>query len=218
MSRVSVPAPALGPGQVGICVETYIRAARLGFLHLGLGDNRGPVANDPNATFRTQTLVTVDLRKQTVSQTSQAGLSEIIAKGFDPKRGSVNAKIDNISIDSKGDISFELSVSGLNGQKAAGGFVGALAPSGTIDAKFDFLVDPKGTVVLVGAEAKKYPSISVFSYSGSTTNDLFEQKESGDPGDLNKPMQRGNLNLGFSGMLGEEEWRQCSLGNRAACD
>ncbi len=57
--------PALGPGQVGICIESYIQAARLGKFGtldwFGLGDNRGPVANDPNATFRTQTLVTVDL-------------------------------------------------------------------------------------------------------------------------------------------------------------
>ena len=201
-------APALGPGQVGICIETYIQAARFGFLNLGLGDNRLPVANDPNAKFRTQTLITVDLLKHTATETSQAGVSEVVSKGFDPKQGTVDASIQNVTVDQKGNIHFDVSVSGLNGQKAGGGPVGFFAPSGTIGATFDLLVDPKGTVVLKGGEAKSYPSISIFSYSDGKPKDVWEQKESGDPGDLNKPMQKITLPDTESG---------CAFANKNFC-
>jgi RHS repeat-associated protein len=72
-------APVLAAGQVGICVESYIRAARLGLLNIGLGDNRGPVAISSSATFRTQTLITVDLRSHKVSETSAASVSEVFS-------------------------------------------------------------------------------------------------------------------------------------------
>jgi hypothetical protein len=100
----------------------------------------------------------------------------------------VDASVDKVSVDDKGNTHFEVSISGLNGQRAAGGFVGFLAPSGVIGATFDFLVDPKGTVVLLGGEAKSFPSISIFSYSGSDSKDIAEQKESDSSDDLKKPM------------------------------
>ena len=53
---------------------------------------------------------------------------------------------------------------------------------------FEFLVDPSGQVVLVGGSSKAFPSVSVFSYSGDTTTDLFEQTESGNVDDLDKPV------------------------------
>lgn len=51
---------------------------QVGFLSQGIGDNRGPVANDPKATFRTQTMIDVNMGSQSVSETSRAGLSEAV--------------------------------------------------------------------------------------------------------------------------------------------
>ncbi len=181
--------PALGPGQVGICIEAYIRAARLGFLYLGIGDRRGPVANDPKATFREQTLITVDLAKQTVSETWSPGKSSVILNGLDPKSGIASSDLSGIYVDKAGNVHFTVEISALNGQAASGGLVGMFAPSGTINMAFEFLVDPKGTVILLGGRAKTFPSISIFSYSNGSINDLFEQTESGHSSDLNKPMQ-----------------------------
>jgi hypothetical protein len=146
--------------------------------------------------------------KHTVNETSQAGMSEILWNGFDPKPGTVQASVDQVVVDSGGNTHFDVSISGVNGQKAAGGPVGFFAPPGTIGATFDFLVDPKGTVVLVGGEAKSYPSISIFSYSGGKTTDLWEQKESGDSNDLNKPMQNIIVPDTFSG---------CAFANKNFC-
>ena len=187
--------PALGPGQVGICIESYIRAPRMGILHLGLGDNRGPVANDPDATFRTQTLVTIDLKTHAVSGESKAGISEVLFKGAYPKPGIVHASIGKPTVDDKGNIHFSVSVYGENGHEAAGN---PLAPGGWIEMVFEFLVDPSGKVVITGQSGKDYPSVSVFSYSNGATNDLFEQTESGDSNDLNKPAHGlGNIRNRF---------------------
>jgi RHS repeat-associated protein len=210
--------PALARGQVGICIESYIQAARLGHFPsknwLGIGDNRGPVANDPKATFRSQTLVTVDLQKHTVSQQSQAGVSEILFKGYHPEPGTVVAGITHQSTDDEGNIHFGISVYALNGQAASGQ---TAAPQGWIEMHFEFQVDPNGTVVLTGGTSKTYPSVSVFSYSSDgSTNDLFEQRESGNPGDLNKPVQNIKRQA-LSDPIREDAQRQCALGNPAAC-
>jgi RHS repeat-associated protein len=208
-------APALGKGQAGICVESYIRAARLGFGKVGLGDNRGPVANDASATFRTQTLVTVDLRSRNVSETTTPGTTQIFWKGAFPRTGVVVDGISGKSVDAKGDITFTLDVRGLNGQAAMGN---PMAPQGWIEMHFTFLVKPDGTVKLVKGSTKQYPSISVYSYSSNgKSRDLFQQTESGNPADLSKPASPVDV-LKPSPAVQEEMQRQCRLGNPAACD
>jgi hypothetical protein len=154
-------------------VESYIRAKRVGFAKIGIGDNRGPVANDSHATFRTQSLITVDLKNKGVSLNTAPGISEVFFKGFDPKLGIANAQLSSQSVDSSGSIHFTLSTFGLNGQAAAGN---PLAPQSWIEYTFNFIVDPKGTVVLSGRTSKAFPSISVFSYSNGKTTDLFRKK------------------------------------------
>ena len=219
--RGECTAPALGPGQVGICIESYIQAARLGRFPsknwLGLGDNRGPVANNPKATFRSQTLVTVDLHKHIVSQQSQAGVSEILFKGYHPESGIVVSGITSQSTDDKGNIHFGITVNALNGQAASGQ---TAAPQGWIEMHFEFQVDPNGRVVVTGGNAKTYPSVSIFSYSSDgSTNDLFEQRESGNPDDLTKPTRDiKTFPAKGSGAVQEDAQRQCVLGNPAACN
>jgi RHS repeat-associated protein len=182
--------PAVGSGQVGICIESYIQANRMGSFGtknwFGYGDNRGPIANDPSATYRTQTLVTVDLKSMTVSENTTPGISQVM---FLPsKQGLAIGGIPDNSVymDNDGNLHFEVDVRGLNGFAASGN---KLAPQGWIEMQFDFLVDPDGTVFLLEAKSKSYPSVSVYSYSHGQTTDLFQQNESGNPDDLNKPMQ-----------------------------
>jgi hypothetical protein len=144
-------------------------------------------------------------------------MSEVIAKGVDPKPGVVHASIDNTSTDKNGNIHFGVTVYGENGHEAAGN---PFAPGGWIEMHFEFMVDPKGTVVLVGGTSKTYPSISVFSYSSDgKSKDLFEQKESGNPDDLNKPQQNIMQGIFTPSNNGDDDaQRQCHQGNSAACD
>jgi RHS repeat-associated protein len=201
-------APALGKGQVGICVESYIRAARLGVGKLGLGDNRGPVANDSDATFRSQTLITVDLNSKQVSETTTAGTSDVFWKGILGFTGTVNHWIDRQSVDADGNTKFTVFVFAQNGHATKGNPV---APQGWIEIEFTFVVDRGGNVRLVKSESstKKYPSISVYSYSqDGKSKHIFEQEESGNDDDLNKPKKP----------LEQERERQCRLGNPSACN
>jgi RHS repeat-associated protein len=210
--------PALGSGQVGICIESYIQAARLGkfgtkewFAH---GDNRGPVANDPNATFRTQTLVTVDLSSMTASEHTKPGISVV---SFNPsQKGWAIGGIPDSSqyVDDRGNLHFEVDVRGLNGFAANGS---SAAPQGWIEMQFYFLVDPKGTVVLLEAKSKTYPSVSVFSYSDGKTIDLFEQNESGYPGDLDKPMRDWTTTIIHSDLQQLEDRNLCAEHQAGPC-
>jgi hypothetical protein len=183
--------PTVGKGQVGICVEAYIQAARLGFLGLGIGDYRGPAANDPKATFRIQSLVTVDVEKGTVTQSSSAGISYVVFNGVDGKPGVVSSGVTSVFKDDDGNLHFELIMTGLNGQAVAAGPIGYFAPQGLISIQFDFMVDPQGHVILLdSSKTKTYPSISVFSYSpDGDTDDVFQQKESKSSDDLQNPMR-----------------------------
>lgn len=99
----------------------------------------------------------------------------------------------------------------LNGHAAAGN---SLAPQSWIEYTFNFLVDPKGTVVLTGGEAKTYPSISIFSYSNGKTNDLFEQTESRSAAGLDKPAQSIDTGPTKSDPVHQDMQRQCGEGNQ----
>lgn len=206
-------APAFGAGQVGICVESYIQADRVGGI--GRGDDRTRVANDPNATFRSQTLMTIDLESGDISATTKAGTSELLF-GLYPKSGIAKGTISDHTIDSQGNISFTLMVYALNGHAAAGS---KRAPQSWIEMQFKFVVKPDGTVHLVAGKTKKYPSISIYSYSSQGIRDIWQQKESGVVNDLDKPMSK--INPGKKpgeSAIGGELRRACLQGNRAACD
>ncbi len=70
-------------------------------------------------------------------------------------------------------------------------------------------VTADGKVSVVGGSAKKFPSVSIYSYqSDGSISDVYQQKESGNINDLNKPMSP----------VQEDANRQCALGNPAACN
>lgn len=159
-------------------------------------------------------LIAVDLKEKTVSLNSRAGISEVFYKGLDPREGITNAQISNQSADVGGNIHFTLSVFGLNGQSAAGN---PLAPQSWIEYTFNFIVDPKETVVVEGGKAKVFPSISIFSYSNGKSSNLWEQTESKDVRDLDKPARSINIGPPKADPIQEDMERQCQGGNRAAC-
>jgi RHS repeat-associated protein len=212
-------APVLGPGQVGICIESYIQAARVGLFDTGIGDGRRPVANDPKATFRTQTLIVATLATHHLSMQSSAGSSAVFLRGFDAKPGIVIATPDSASVDSKGDIILSLSIEGLNGQALAGN---SLAPQGWIGMQFTLKITPDGKVKLVSGSTKKFPSISIFAYApDAAPDDVWEQTESNDYHDLDKPMTPINLTGPGEKVTAhpfqDEEEDMCENGNIAAC-
>jgi hypothetical protein len=82
--------------------------------------------------------------------------------------------------------------------------------------EFYFLVDPKGTVVLLDYNSKPYPSVSVFSYVDGMTSDLAEKTESSNPNDLNMPM-RDMMNMIPHSDLQQLEDRSLCSDQSAAC-
>jgi RHS repeat-associated protein len=196
-------APSVADGHVGICLESYIQMARFGFLNMGHGDNRGPVANDPKATFRTQTMIDVNLGSQNATEHSTPGLSET---SIGSRMGVVHDWIDGLQKGSDGSTTFTVHVYGENGYEAAH-IPGA--PGGWIEMAYTLKVTSDGKVSVVGGSAKKFPSVSIYSYqSNGSISDVYQQKESGNINDLNKPMSP----------LQDDADRLCALGNPAACN
>jgi RHS repeat-associated protein len=148
-------APSVQGGHVGICLESYIQMARFGFLNLGHGDNRGPVGNDPSATYRTQTMIDVNIGAQSATEHSTAGLSVTDIRS---KQGVVHDWISDTKKGADGSTTFTVHVYGENGEEAAGN---PLAPGGWIEMTFTLKVAANGTVSVVNDSTKQFPSISI---------------------------------------------------------
>lgn len=206
-------APAVSGGQVGICVESYIRTRFLpgveGHLAFAFGDNRSP--NPHGGSFRTQTLLRVDPATHVVSLVSKsAGMSCAIRGCY---QGTNKSSLGKVTHDSKGNTYFTLTVDGENGYEANGKWG---APTGTIGIQVSFKVDAKGNVTVVDAETKGYPSMSIYSYdSAGNVEGGWQQTESGHLNDLNGPLKPADL---VHEENREEANRECALGNPAACN
>jgi RHS repeat-associated protein len=185
-------APTVQGGHVGICLESYIQTARFGFRNWGHGDNRGPVGNDPKATYRTQTMIDVNVSAQGATEHSTAGMSVTDIRS---KPGVVHDWISDGQKGTDGSTTFTVHVYGENGEEAAGN---PLAPGGWIEMVFTLKVAADGTVSVVSADTKDFPSVSVYSYqSDGTMKSVYQQTESGNVDDLNKPRKHRNPNPGF---------------------
>ena len=187
-------APSVSAGHVGICLESYIQRARLGFALQGLGDNRGPVANDPQATFRTQTMIDVNLGSQFATETTEAGISKSAHEGQEP--GVAHHWISDLQKGSDGSTTFTVHVFGENGFEAKGGLEGRFAPTGWLEMVITLNVASDGKVTVVDQSTKKFPSVSIYSYqSNGDISNVYQQKESGDWNDLNKPRGQYGSNI-----------------------
>jgi hypothetical protein len=170
---------------------------------MGHGDNRGPEANDPNGTFRTQTMIDVNLASQTATEQSKAGLSVTDLGSW---QGVVHDWISDLKQGSDGSTTFTVHVYGENGAEANHIYQ---APGGWIEMVFTLKVAADGAVSVVKGSTKQFPSISIYSYQSSgSVSDVYQKKESGNINDLNKP----------SSSIYEDKERLCELGNPAACN
>jgi RHS repeat-associated protein len=186
-------APTVQGGHVGICLESYIQMARFGALYEGHGDERGPVGNDPKATFRAQTMIDVSLGAQSATEHSVPGLS--VTTHFGSELGVVHDSISDPKKGSDGSTTFTVSVYGENGFEAKGK---TGAPGGWIEMVFTLKVAADGTVTVVSASTKDFPSVSIYSYqSDGTMNSVYQQTESGNVNDLNKPRKSRTPRAGF---------------------
>lgn len=182
-------APILGPGQVGICIEAYISAPRVGIGNMGVGDDRGPDAYNFLETNRMQQQITFDLQKHTVTNQTQLAMSEVVPPDFGIDSGFVvvldrlalqgtgGTNVRDVWRDFQGGTVFKAGGRGLNGFADIPG-----GPKAPIDYTFNFRVGDDGSVSLVGGGHKGYPSYSVYSYKADgdgnvTATPLLETKE-----------------------------------------
>jgi len=173
-------------GQVGICIESFIAAPRIGGL--GFGDNRGFESNDPDATFRTSVRMIIDPESgQVLHSRERAGVSE--AGLFKPMIGlkgvmSVHGGIGDVG---NGDHILAMHITGDNG------FSG-VADLGVIGIFAHLTIDRKGGVTVgPNSVTKWFPSIEGYAYrivDGELVIDVLFTKPEEDPEYLKGPMDR----------------------------
>lgn len=176
----------LKPGQVGVCVASYIASK---FVPPGdplgrRGDGRGP--SGQGGTSRIEVRVIVDPSKGSVTKTDETmGRSGIILfKNLGPK-GVGGANVSAPNKDEKGNTYFQIN------QHATSNTPAALA--GSIDNHLNMVVTRDGRVgITESSTAKDYPSLEVYKYTmdgkGNVTTTLIRNKvESGNILDLRGP-------------------------------
>jgi RHS repeat-associated protein len=165
-------APAgIGPGQVGICIDAYI-AARSLYHGLGLGDNRGPMAN--GGTFRYQFQAIIDPGNPNdpiVNAQGEAGVSRSVLQvptvlgTFNLSNpGTQQTDVTPAAFDSQGNISFTVSASAYNG---FAGIPFVPAPQDPILLNVGLVVSPDGTVNVQGGDRSAYPSLEGYYYDSN---------------------------------------------------
>jgi RHS repeat-associated protein len=177
--KCSTPA-GIKSGQVGICIGSFIASKRIGGI--GLGDNRGPVGNDPKATFRAQTQIIVDPAKGTIVRNeTKAGKSSVLVEGLGIQ-GTANTQTSKPSVDDKGNTHFNVTTSATNG------FGGSIFPS--IDLSINVIVTSDGKVGIEGGRRDGYPSLEVYSYDAKGNPTEVLTKTETKPEDLKPPMEQ----------------------------
>lgn len=182
--------PSLKPGQVGICIDTYIQAPLLPTRApvLAFGDNRGPAANDPKATYRQEIQLTITPGSRPNLVKDDAGTSSAIAPPLIPisNKGSSNTTVSAAEPGSDGAERFNVSSVGLNGLASI-----PFAPKDTIKTSLNFVVTPDGKVGMdSGGMRTAYPSIEIYAYgSDGSTRAVYSRTESGNLNDLKSAQQ-----------------------------
>lgn len=182
--------PAVGKGQVGICVDLYISSRTINGL--GFGDHRGPRSN--GGTYRSEMQFVVDPKKGSVAMTkNDAGVSKAIVP-LPPvpfiieNKGTSETKPIQSTTDDKGTTHFEVSNTALNGLSFLN-VGGAGAPTDPIKTDLNMAVTQDGRVGVDGGLRTAYPSLEVWSYdeNGKATSILSIQETK--PEDLKKQDQ-----------------------------
>jgi RHS repeat-associated protein len=185
-------APAVGKGQVGICIDTYIQAPILPKIApaIGLGDNRGPAPNDPKATYRQEIQIVVTPGSAPQMVKNDGGVSKVIAPAIPPvqlsAKGSSETTLSAPTTDKGGTEHFNVSSSGINGFAAV-----PSAPKDTIKTSLNISVTSNGKVGLdPGGMRTAYPSIEIYAYgSDGSVRTVYQKSESGNLDDLKRQDQ-----------------------------
>ncbi|WP_155121178.1 hypothetical protein [Bryobacter aggregatus] len=168
--------------------STTYSGTKIGLI--GEGDNRGPAANDPKATYRQELQLALNSKTGGVRVVkNDPGVSEVLVVpdelgNLSPTlaaKGTSNTSVSPTTTDKQGDHHFAIYNEALNGFAALPG-----APKDAIKTDIKFVFTPDGKVGLdPGGTRTAYPSIEIYRYdqSGKPTT-LFQQKESGKPADL----------------------------------
>jgi len=203
--QCSVPT-GLQKGQVGICVEAFIKTRRLPGLpptSMGKGDNRDFSGTDETLTAKSRTHIIITPQPETgnhyVDQTTLAGVSRVsLDFVFGPfvgdrnpeysADGSVVASLTNM-VTTEGSLAFTLNVTALNGLPSLPG-----SPNDPIDYSVNFTVDANNAVGLAaGGRRDGYPSFAIYSYEyvneKLVTTEIYKDNE-GKLRDLADPMER----------------------------
>jgi RHS repeat-associated protein len=148
----------LKPGQVGICVASYIKTLLVPpGAGPGRGDWRGP--DGQGGTSRVEVRVIVDPGKGTVTKTNETmGTSGVFFKnlGF---QGSGGSNVSEPNKDKQGNMYFQISQHG----DSAFDYGGKL---GTIDNHLNMVATPDLKVgVTPSSTARDYPSLEVYKYT-----------------------------------------------------
>ncbi len=150
--KCSAPS-GIGAGQVGVCIGMYISARTINIV--GKGDNRGPVGNDPKATFRAQVQLVVDPKKSSVeSTTTEAGKTSVFVEWLG-RKGTATSTVSEPTQDDKGNMTLTVTATAQNGLSFLPG-----APD-TIDMTIALTVTPEGQVGVEGGTRDGYPSLEV---------------------------------------------------------
>jgi RHS repeat-associated protein len=192
--RCSAPS-GIGAGQVGVCIGHYISAPTI--RGVGLGDARGPVANNPNATFKAQVQMVIDpAANSVISATTQAGVSHALvpipSTGVTPGgvihlsgQGTASSSISAPSVDDAGNTHLTVSTTATNGLRNLPG-----APQESIDATIGLMVTPDGKVGITGGNRDAFPSLEVFSYDSNGNATLILSVPENKPADLAPPREQ----------------------------
>ncbi len=170
----------LKPGQVGVCVASFIKKSF--FWGIGRGDGRD--ADPHGGTSRIETRMIVDPATGTVRKSNETiNRSGLLIKDVGPQ-GQGGSTVSSPTSDKQGDTHFQVSQD-AHSSYALGGLV-----LGSIDDHINLNVTPNGKVGIdPGSTAKDFPSLEIFRYSvdakgNVTSQQILYKQESGNVSDL----------------------------------
>jgi len=114
-------APALKPGQVGICVEAFIAAKRID--KYGHGDNRTHQSNDPNATARMRISMIISASATEIDTNVTERLVAGSTAGLpilNNEAGEVTAEVGTRTLKARGDVTDSTSSTAPRGTEGFG--------------------------------------------------------------------------------------------------
>jgi RHS repeat-associated protein len=174
----------LSAGQVGVCVDVFIAAPTIGDYGIfnGVGDGRGPVSDDPSATFRVEYSIVYDSNNDMVSVSVTTDPSVVSFMGALFSASLTGDTTGNVTGTANSDGSWTVSIdtSSLNGWAGA-----PAAPDQPILLDLSLTISPDGTVESDGGQRSAFPSLEVWSYQpGQDPYNVLYIPESGNPNDL----------------------------------